>query len=153
MKDLIKVQQKLIPDLIDKMYRRFYILSTIAQNQPVGRRSLSEHMDMTERVLRSETDMLKKQELIRVKPTGMEITNEGTEVLAQLGEYFNVYSDDHKLARAIKDSRYIYYLLTYFLFQLEVDLEKMSFIKRILSLRVWPNKLAVIIPHSMSQTT
>ena len=41
-------------------------------------------MDMTERVLRSETDMLKKQELIRVKPTGMEITNEGTEVLAQL---------------------------------------------------------------------
>lgn len=90
MKDLIKVQQKLIPDLIDKMYRRFYILSTISQNQPVGRRSLSEHMDMTERVLRSETDMLKKQELIRVKPTGMEITNEGTEVLAQLGEYFNV---------------------------------------------------------------
>ena len=65
------------------MYRRFYILSTISQNQPVGRRSLSEHMDMTERVLRSETDMLKKQELIRVKPTGMEITNEGTEVLAQ----------------------------------------------------------------------
>ena len=48
MKDLIKVQQKLIPDLIDKMYRRFYILSTISQNQPVGRRSLSEHMDMTE---------------------------------------------------------------------------------------------------------
>ena len=38
MKDLIKVQQKLIPDLIDKMYRRFYILSTISQNQPVGRR-------------------------------------------------------------------------------------------------------------------
>ena len=68
MKDLIKVQQKLIPDLIDKMYRRFYILSTISQNQPVGRRSLSEHMDMTERVLRSETDMLRSK-LIRVKPT------------------------------------------------------------------------------------
>ena len=32
----------------------------------------------------------------------MEITNEGTEVVAQLGEYFNVYSDDHKLASAIK---------------------------------------------------
>ena len=60
---VIKVQQKLIPDLIDKMYRRFYILSTISQNQP-GRRSLSEHMDMTERVLRSETDMLKKQEFV-----------------------------------------------------------------------------------------
>ena len=87
MKDLMKVQQKLIPDLVDKMYRRFSILTTISQNQPVGRRSLSEHMDMTERVLRSETDMLKKQELIRVKSTGMEITNEGTEVLSQLNDY------------------------------------------------------------------
>ena len=32
----------------------------------------------------------------------MEITNEGTEVLAQLGEYFNVYSDDHKLPELSK---------------------------------------------------
>ena len=60
MKDLIKIQQKLIPDLIDKMYRRFSILTTISNNQP-GRRSLSEHMDITERVLRSETDMLKSK--------------------------------------------------------------------------------------------
>ena len=101
MKDLIKVQQKLVPDLVDKMYRRFSILTTISQNQPVGRRSLSEHMDMTERVLRSETDMLKKQELIKVKSTGMEITNEGTEVLSQLSAYVKVYSDDHTMTRAI----------------------------------------------------
>ena len=62
---------------------------------------------MTERVLRSETDMLKKQELIRVKSTGMEITNEGTEVLSQLNDYFNVYSDDNKMARAIRDKFHI----------------------------------------------
>ena len=37
----------------------FSILATISQNEPVGRRSLSEHMDLTERVLRSETDLLK----------------------------------------------------------------------------------------------
>src|SRR5699024_3931268 len=40
----------------------------IAQYQPVGRRSLSEYMDLTERVLRSETDVLKKQALIKVNP-------------------------------------------------------------------------------------
>lgn len=84
MKDLIKIQQKAIPDLIDKMYRRFSILTTISNNQPVGRRSLSEHMDITERVLRSETDMLKKQDLIQVKSTGMEITEEGKSVLNRL---------------------------------------------------------------------
>ncbi|MDU2137753.1 MAG: hypothetical protein E7E60_10830, partial [Staphylococcus warneri] len=42
MKDLIEIQQQLIPDLVEKMYRRFSILATISQNDPVGRRSLSE---------------------------------------------------------------------------------------------------------------
>lgn len=103
MKDLMKVQQKLIPDLVDKMYRRFSILTTISKNQPVGRRSLSEYMDMTERVLRAETDMLKKQELIRVKTTGMEITEEGKMVVEYLNDYFNVYSDDHQMAQQIRE--------------------------------------------------
>ena len=35
-KDRIKIQQKLVPDLIDKMYRRFSILTTISNNEPVG---------------------------------------------------------------------------------------------------------------------
>ncbi|MFY0486533.1 hypothetical protein ACKX1U_12720, partial [Staphylococcus haemolyticus] len=49
----------LIPDLIDKIYRRFSILTTISNKQQVGIRSFSEHMDITELVLRSETDMFK----------------------------------------------------------------------------------------------
>lgn len=103
MKDLINIQQKLVPEIVEKMYRRFSILTTIAKNQPVGRRSLSEYMDLTERVLRSETDMLKKQELIKVKPTGMEITAEGELTIQQLNSYFNVYSDSHHLAQGIKE--------------------------------------------------
>jgi len=102
-KDLMKIQQKLVPEIVEKMYRRFSILTTIAKHQPVGRRSLSEYMDLTERVLRSETDILKKQELIKVKPTGMEITEEGESTIRQLNSYFNIYSDDHHLAQVIKD--------------------------------------------------
>ena len=86
------------------MYRRFSILTTISKYQPVGRRSLSEYMDLTERVLRSETDALKKQELVKVKPTGMEITDEGEATIRQLNSYFNSYSDDHHLAQVIKDA-------------------------------------------------
>lgn len=85
------------------MYRRFSILTTISKHQPVGRRSLSEYMDLTERVLRSETDILKKQELIKVKPTGMEITEAGETTIRQLNSYFNIYSDDHHLAQVIKE--------------------------------------------------
>ncbi|MEJ7283949.1 hypothetical protein WL287_11995, partial [Staphylococcus epidermidis] len=65
---------------------------------------LSEYMDLTERVLRSETDALKKQELVKVKPTGMEITDEGEATIRQLNSYFNSYSDDHHLAQVIKDA-------------------------------------------------
>lgn len=48
-------------------------------------------MDLTERVLRTETDTLKQQELIKVKPTGMEITEEGEATVRQLNSYFNVF--------------------------------------------------------------
>lgn len=99
----MKIQQKLVPEIVGKMYRRFSILTTISKHQPVGRRSLSEYMDLTERVLRSETDILKKQELIKVKPTGMEITEEGETTIRQLNSYFNIYSDDHHLAQVIKE--------------------------------------------------
>ena len=103
MQDLIKVQQRLVPELVDKVYRRFSILTTIAHKQPVGRRSLSEAMGITERVLRSETNALKQQELIKVKPTGMEITMKGEETVRQLSNYFNAYSDNHQLAQLIKE--------------------------------------------------
>lgn len=103
MKDLIKIQQNLVPELVEKMYRRFSILTTISKYQPVGRRSLSEYMDLTERVLRSETDVLKEQSLIKVKPTGMEITDKGESTIRQLQSYFNSYSDEHHLAQSIKE--------------------------------------------------
>ncbi len=48
---LMQAQQKLIPDLIDKMYKRFSILTTISKNPACwGPRSLSEHMDMAGRL-------------------------------------------------------------------------------------------------------
>ena len=59
-------------------------------------------MDMTERVLRSETDMLKKQDLIKVKPTGMEITAEGEQLISQLKGYFDIYADDNRLSEGIR---------------------------------------------------
>ena len=149
MKDLIKIQQKLVPEIVEKMYRRFSILTTISKYQPVGRRSLSEYMDLTERVLRSETDALKKQELVKVKPTGMEITDEGEATIRQLNSYFNSYSDDHHLAQVIKDAYDIkdVYVIPEILIQIrqlrlnyrdrQVNLLKMfSMNKRLLPLRV-----------------
>ncbi|MEB7731092.1 hypothetical protein NGB06_05845 [Mammaliicoccus sciuri] len=92
MEDLLKVQHRLVPDLIDKMYRRFNILSTIEKKQPIGRRTLSDVMNVTERVLRTEIEILKQQDLISVRSTGMKLTETGEQTLDSLSHYLTLYS-------------------------------------------------------------
>lgn len=76
--------QKLLPDLMPTIERRFQIMKYIYRMQPVGRRSLSQSLGLTERVLRSEVDLLKKQDLIEVTTTGMYMTSSGMELLQDL---------------------------------------------------------------------
>ena len=97
MEDLLKIQHRLVPDLIDKMYRRFNILSTIEKKQPIGRRTLSDVMNITERVLRTEIEILKQQDLIRVQSTGMKLTETGEHTLASLSHYLTLYSSFNHL--------------------------------------------------------
>ncbi len=47
--------------------------------------------------------MLKKQDLIRGKPTGMEITAEGEQLISQLKGYCDIYADDNRLSEGIKN--------------------------------------------------
>ena len=69
------------PDMVDVMSQRFIILRNISWAQPVGRRSLAQTLGMSERVLRTETDFLKKQELISVTKSGMILTAKGQETI------------------------------------------------------------------------
>ena len=59
------------------MERRYSILRQISLSEPVGRRTLSNILDISERVVRSETEFLKEQGLIDVAVSGMTITYEG----------------------------------------------------------------------------
>ncbi|TDM03705.1 sugar-binding transcriptional regulator [Macrococcus carouselicus] len=93
MDHIFAVQQRLIPDIIEKMQRRFNVLSLIQHQQPIGRRALAERLNMTERILRSDVESLKAEHLIDILPKGMIITAEGEEVLAVLSRYMSVYND------------------------------------------------------------
>ncbi|KAA1042498.1 sugar-binding transcriptional regulator [Macrococcus equipercicus] len=93
MDNILAVQQRLIPDLIEKMYRRFTILSTIYQLQPIGRRALSEQLHLTERVLRTEVNILKDEYLIEIHTKGMTVTSDGELVLQQLSHYLKSYGN------------------------------------------------------------
>lgn len=81
---LIDIQKKLLPELLPIMQRRFDILQYIGLMEPVGRRSLSLSLGITERILRGEVSLLKEQNLIRVSSIGMSLTPEGRVVLEGL---------------------------------------------------------------------
>ncbi len=101
MNEIIELQKRLVPDLIKVMQKRYRILRSIQMMQPVGRRSLSQNIHMTERVLRSETDFLKKQQLISISNTGMRLTKEGKILLEKLEHIMKDFSGISELEKQL----------------------------------------------------
>ena len=83
------MQQKLIPQVLDIMTRRYSILREIYLNETIGRRSLANMLGLSERIVRSETEVLREQGLINVETSGMNITEEGIKLLEGLKETMN----------------------------------------------------------------
>ncbi len=77
------MQQKLIPQVLDIMTRRYSILREIYLNETIGRRSLANVLGLSERIVRSETEVLREQGLINVETSGMNITEEGIKKLLE----------------------------------------------------------------------
>lgn len=84
MRTLLEIQKQLLPDLMDTLKRRYTILHQIMMSDVIGRRTLAASLDMTERVLRAETDLLKAQGLIEIENVGMRISEAGRILLDQL---------------------------------------------------------------------
>jgi central glycolytic genes regulator len=85
--DLIAIQQKLVPDLLAQMKKRYHILQQIYFAQPIGRRSLAQNLNTTERILRSEVEFLKEQGLVYVENVGMSLTEEGRQLIDDLDTF------------------------------------------------------------------
>ncbi|MET3697507.1 central glycolytic genes regulator [Bacillus oleivorans] len=103
MTNQLHTMQKLLPDLMPTIERRYHILKYINRMQPVGRRSLAQSLGLTERVLRSEVDLLKKQGLIEVTASGMLITSSGIEVIRDLNSMMEEVSGIDRLKQKIKE--------------------------------------------------
>jgi central glycolytic genes regulator len=82
--ETLELQKKIVPELVDLLEKRYMLLRNIYHNQPVGRRVLSEKLDIGERSVRTETTFLKEQGLINIASSGMYITEEGKDVLKKL---------------------------------------------------------------------
>lgn len=100
---ILNIQKKLLPDLLKVMQKRYNILRHIQYLQPVGRRSLASSVDMTERVLRSETDFLRAQGLLDVDSSGMRLTEQGMQLLAEMEPLIKQWFGLSQLEKDLKD--------------------------------------------------
>lgn len=86
MKNLLMLEQKVVPEMLKLLYKRYNIIKSIYYNQPIGRRALSQELDIGERIVRTEVNFLKDQGLIDINSIGMKVTKEGESILNSLEE-------------------------------------------------------------------
>ncbi len=102
MSELINLQKRLVPEVIDITEKRYSILRAIEFNQPVGRRALAVALGQSERWVRSELDILKSQNLIDIQALGMFVTDEGKEVIYKLRDYISELKGLKDLENTVK---------------------------------------------------
>lgn len=82
--DLIELEKKIVPEIFDLMDIRYNILRSIYYNQPIGRRGLAQQLNIGERAVRTEVNILKKQGLLTIESMGMYITEDGKRIIEEL---------------------------------------------------------------------
>ncbi|NVY97061.1 SorC family transcriptional regulator [Lactobacillus sp. DCY120] len=101
MKNELNWLNALVPDLVQSLRQRYRVLQQIAWLQPVGRRTLSGELEMSERVLRRETDLFREQGLLDSSKSGMILTAEGKELVAHLDVIMSKLNDTFVLGEQL----------------------------------------------------
>jgi len=109
--DLIELEKKIVPEVFDTIELRYNILRTIYYKQPIGRRGLAYELNIGERTIRTEVNILKEYGLLNIESMGMYVTEEGKKIIKELGKVM------HKI-KGISD--------------LENDLEELLKVKKVL---------------------
>ncbi|ADU31762.1 sugar-binding transcriptional regulator [Evansella cellulosilytica] len=103
MKMLLDLQKKLLPDLVEVLGLRYRVLRYIRLMQPIGRRTLANNLEMSERILRSEVTFLKEQGLLDITASGMTLTEDGLTLLTQLEEVMKEVFDIRTMEKQLKE--------------------------------------------------
>jgi central glycolytic genes regulator len=103
MKEVFTLLQAIIPEGMEDLKNRYLILENISYKQPIGRRALSSEINISERILRAETELMKKRGLIDSSTLGMKITNAGQDILDELFPSMQYLKGLSKLEEELKD--------------------------------------------------
>lgn len=108
MQSILKLQQKMVPELIDLLEIRYNILRTIYYNQPIGRRVLANDVCLSERVVRNEINFLKSQNLIEIISLGMFVTKDGEEIINKLKAFIYEIKGLSEIEKFIEKSLHVH---------------------------------------------
>lgn len=98
----LKLLTQFLPEVHDLFITRYEILSYISRNGKVGRRTIAQNMNLSERVVRDEIDKLKSQGLIFVNSSGIEIEPEGTKLLSKFEMDYRELNNLRSLATQVE---------------------------------------------------
>lgn len=101
--NMLKIQGKLVPETLELFVKRYEVLKIINVYQPIGRRSLSKKTGISERSMRTELDKLNEINLIRINSSGVELTDEGREVLEEAHKTFYFIRNLSELELQLKE--------------------------------------------------
>jgi len=101
MNKLFAVIERFAPEVTELMTTRYQVLRQILHNQPIGRRQLGKNVRCTERIVRTEVELLKARGALQTTPAGIYLTPYGEALLRDIDEYvpwlFNIQSLSEKL--------------------------------------------------------
>ncbi|TDX45285.1 sugar-binding transcriptional regulator [Orenia marismortui] len=102
MADYLKLQKKIAPKLVKVVERRYAILRLIHRSQPIGRRSLSQSLDLSERTIRKHLTFLSDHKFVAVTSSGAIITRSGERILRELDVYIKDLRGTNLLEERLK---------------------------------------------------
>lgn len=101
--EILDLINKIAPEIIHIIERRYLILRCISYNQPIGRRALSSSLNMKERTVRDEVNILKEQGFLNIDFMGMYITDNGRKITSQLHEIYGNLRGIPKLEKSLEE--------------------------------------------------
>jgi len=101
--EVTDVLKQVAPEVTEILENRFNILKVISLMQPIGRRVLSTKVNLTERIIRKEANLLKEQGLVDFSLEGMTITDSGIDTIELLSAFFRKIRGIHEYEQRLKE--------------------------------------------------
>lgn len=99
----LDVFRKIAPDFMGTIKERYLLLRHISDSEPVGRRTLASLSGLSERVVRSHVDVMRRSGIVRFTTMGIVLEPDGKKLMPALLECFLRLTDLDDMQRSIRN--------------------------------------------------